>query len=207
MLFLKLVVMLVLRHLALKKTLEQSYTSLHLHLHEPIPSTRVLPPRAKQAGRENRRWFHDYWMASSKRGNSGLSTSSPVPTSSWPRLSASAGEPRATSDRWTRETGPPSSSSSSSSSSSAHLPRMGQERIHLNGTDRDTPTRSDHWRWTILPACFLFTVHTLALTIRCQWEGQWIKPPVRQINTWGLSAVGSWTKFLSAGKFSVSSTW
>lgn len=46
-------------------------------------------------------------MASSKRLNSGLSTSSPVPTSRWPRLSANVGETRATSDRWTRETGPP----------------------------------------------------------------------------------------------------
>lgn len=162
---------------SLKKTVGQSYTSVHFHLHEP-PSFSCPSPASKA---ETRRWFHDYWMASSKRGDSGLSTSSPVPTSRWPRLSAT----RATSDRWTRETGPPSSSSSSSSSS-AHLPRMGQERIHLNGTDRDTPTRSDHWRWTIL---FLF--HTLALAIRRQEEGQWIKAPVRQLDTWGLSAACS----------------
>lgn len=101
MLVLKLVVMLVIRHLVLKKTIEQSYTSLHFHLHEP-PSFSCPPARAKK-----RRWFLDYGMASSKRLNSGLSTSSPVPTSRWPRLSANVGETRATSDRWTRETGPP----------------------------------------------------------------------------------------------------
>ncbi|TRY89674.1 hypothetical protein DNTS_011614 [Danionella cerebrum] len=45
----------------------------------------------------------------------------------------------------TRETGPgtPLLLLLPSPSSSAHLPRVGQKRIHLKGTDRDTPTRSD----------------------------------------------------------------
>jgi len=73
MLFLKLVVMLVLRHLALKKTLEQSYTSLHLHLHEPIPSSYSCPSPASKASWERKSplisWLLDGFIKAGKFGS------------------------------------------------------------------------------------------------------------------------------------------
>lgn len=48
MLVLKLVSMLARRRLVLKKTIEQSYTSVNFHLHDP-PSFSCPPARAKNA--------------------------------------------------------------------------------------------------------------------------------------------------------------
>ncbi|TRY89677.1 hypothetical protein DNTS_011614 [Danionella cerebrum] len=102
---------------------------------DPCPSH-----RARAAGRENQNPVDtDILRAGRSSSIRGQPCSDPALTTSYFRAVD------------TRETGPgtPLLLLLPSPSSSAHLPRVGQKRIHLKGTDRDTPTRSDSGKWTM----------------------------------------------------------
>lgn len=208
MFFLKLVVMVVIRHLALKKTLEQSYTSLHLHEPPSFP----CPSPASKASWERRTplisWLLDGFIKAGKFGSIHEQPRPDLALTS--HLRERGGASRNFRPVDTRDRSPLLlliilllllSASPSHGTREDPLERDRQRHSYTFGSLKVDDSSS---------ACFLFALSRSRSDARKR-DSEWIKPPVRQINTWGLSAVGrtdwSWTKFLSAGKFSVSSTW
>lgn len=177
MLVLKLVVMLIAHNLVLKKTIEQSCTSVHFHLHEP-PSF----ARAKQAGREIS-WLLDGFI---KAGKFGSIHEQPRPDLA---LTSPLGERGGASRNFrpvdTRDRSPLLLTllllllSASPSHGTREDPRERDRQRHsytFRSVKVDDPRRPS------------VSFHTLSLAIRRQEAGQWIKSPVTPSGTWGLSA-------------------